>query len=155
MHCYAPGEGFKFAFWLHSEKTWKILSNFKLLSSFANKLWHFPLLYKPDALSLVNVQVRNESVRGRVFARLGWSRTADGHILAPPKERWSPPQDQRNITWEKSLDLKSFKILFHYLDFSVPIPCQRWPMNPVGWMRSSWRHGWPRTRWVYYCFQYW
>ena len=36
-------------------------------------------------------EVRSERVSGRVFARAGWARTADGVVLAPPKEQWSPP----------------------------------------------------------------
>ena len=27
----------------------------------------------------------------KVFVRIGWGKTADGIVLAPPAEQWSPP----------------------------------------------------------------
>ena len=34
---------------------------------------------------------RHLSTVPKVFVRIGWGKTADGVVLAPPAEQWSPP----------------------------------------------------------------
>ena len=36
-------------------------------------------------------ETTSEATRGKVFVRIGWAKTPDGIVLAPPPEQWSPP----------------------------------------------------------------
>ncbi len=42
-------------------------------------------------------QVRSDSVKGKIFVRVGWGKTTDGIILAPPHGQWSPPQRSGSV----------------------------------------------------------
>ena len=37
-------------------------------------------------------ELKSQVINGRVFCRVGWGRTSDGAILAPPADKWSPPK---------------------------------------------------------------
>ena len=38
-------------------------------------------------------QIRSEPIRGKIFFRVGWGKTSDGVIMAPPNQ-WNPPSAQ-------------------------------------------------------------
>jgi coiled-coil and C2 domain-containing protein 2A len=40
-------------------------------------------------------ETRSEPIRGKVFVRIGWAKTSDGVILAPPPEQWNPPASSK------------------------------------------------------------
>ena len=43
------------------------------------------------AANLDGSEIRNDPVKGRVYARVAWGKTNDGVILAPPAKHWQPP----------------------------------------------------------------
>ena len=32
--------------------------------------------------------IRNERIRGKIYVRVGWGKSPEGDILAPPQEQW-------------------------------------------------------------------
>ena len=59
---------------------------------------NFPVTYDGSEIS-------HDRVNGKVFARVGWARGADGTILSPPIDQWNPKNDSKLDPLKEVMDI--------------------------------------------------